>query len=82
MEALHLDCPALAADVAAVVRSFLAQFGAARASLRVEVVTTNTCPKFHCDNIRVRVVTTYHGPGTEYVFAATSETSVEGRSAR
>lgn len=73
LEALHLDCPVLAADIAAVARSFLAQFGAARASLRVEVVTTNTCPKFHCDNIRVRVVTTYHGPGTEYVFRATPD---------
>ncbi|MBM4097672.1 MAG: DUF1826 domain-containing protein [Planctomycetes bacterium] len=68
LKALHLDCPALAADIAVVARSFLAQFEAVRASLRVEVVTTNTCPKFHCDNIRVRVVTTYHGPGTEYVF--------------
>jgi hypothetical protein len=78
MEALHLDCPALAADVAAVAHSFLVQFGAARASLRVEVVTTNTCPKFHCDNVRVRVVTTYHGPGTEYVFAATPDDIHQG----
>jgi hypothetical protein len=67
-EALRLNCPLLAADIAAVARSFLAQFDATEASLRIEVVNTNTCPKFHCDNIRVRVVTTYHGPGTEYVF--------------
>lgn len=70
LAALGFDCPPLAADIAAVARSFLAQFGAPGASLRIEVVTTNTCPKFHCDNIRVRVVTTYHGPGTEYVATA------------
>lgn len=73
LAALDLDCPTLAADIAAVARSFLAQFDAPAASLRVEVVDTNTCPKFHCDNIRVRVVTTYHGPGTEYVATATPD---------
>lgn len=73
LEALRLDCPALAADIAAVARSFLAQFDATEASLRVEMVTTASCPKFHCDNIRVRLVTTYHGPGTEYVFVATPD---------
>lgn len=67
---LNIDCAPLAADIAAVARSFLTQFDVARASLRVEVVTTSTCPKFHCDNIRIRVVTTYHGPGTEYLFVA------------
>ena len=71
MKTLSLDCPLLAADIAAVARSFLAQFDASEASLRVEVVTTSTCPKFHCDNTRIRLVTTYHGPGTEYAFAAT-----------
>lgn len=70
---LRLNCTALAKDMATVTRSFLAQFGASHASLRVEVVATASCPKFHCDNIRARVVTTYHGPGTEYVFAATPD---------
>ncbi|MDY3561080.1 DUF1826 domain-containing protein [Gemmata sp. JC673] len=70
LAALGLDCPPLAADIATVARSFLAQFAAPAASLRIEVVTTSTCPKFHCDNIRVRVVATYHGPGTEYVATA------------
>lgn len=67
---LRLDCPALAAAVAGLARSFLAQFGVPEASLRVEVVDTTSCPKFHCDNVRVRLVATCHGPGTEYVFVA------------
>jgi hypothetical protein len=70
---LRLNCTGLAKDIATVTRSFLAQFGASHASLRVEVVATASCPKFHCDNIRTRVVATYHGPGTEYVFAATPD---------
>ena len=73
LEALRIDCPALAADITAVTRSFLAQFDATAASLRVEIVTIASCPKFHCDNIRVRLVTAYHGPGTEYVFVATPD---------
>jgi hypothetical protein len=68
LAALHIDCPMLAEDIAALARDFLAQFGAAEGSLRVEVVDKTTCPKFHCDNVRVRLVTTYHGPATEYVF--------------
>jgi len=78
LDALRIDCPVLAADIAVVARSFLAQFDATEASLRVEVVNTNTCPKFHCDNIRVRVVTTYHGPGTEYVFVASPDDTRRG----
>jgi len=73
LKSLRIACPSLAIDIASVSRSFLAQFGVSRASLRVELVDTASCPKFHCDNIRSRVVTTYHGPGTEYVFVATPD---------
>jgi len=65
---LNLDCPPLAVDIAFIVRSFLAQFGTDEASLRVEVVNKASCPKFHCDNVRIRLVTTYHGPATEFVY--------------
>ncbi len=74
LDTLQIACPALAADIAALSRSFLAQFGVAEASLRVEVVDTQSCPKFHCDNVRIRLVTTYHGPTTEYVGADDPET--------
>jgi len=69
MADLNLKCPSVAADIVAVTRSFLVQFGEAEASLRIEVVDRASCPKFHCDNVRIRFVTTYHGPGTEYVHA-------------
>lgn len=66
---LALDCPPLAADIAAHARSTLAQFGVVSTELRVEVVDEVSCPKFHCDNTRVRLLCTYHGAGTEYVSA-------------
>jgi hypothetical protein len=69
LAALNIDCPRLAEDIAALARSFLAQFEASESSMRVEVVDQTSCPKFHCDNVRVRLVTTYYGAGTEYVRA-------------
>jgi hypothetical protein len=69
LAALRLDCPALADGIAGLAVSFLSQFGVMEASLRVELVDKTSCPKFHCDNVRVRLVTTCHGPGTEYVRA-------------
>jgi hypothetical protein len=35
--------------------------------LRLVVLNQPMCPKFHVDNIPVRLVTTYLGPGTEWV---------------
>jgi hypothetical protein len=66
MTELGLRDAHLLADVAGVCDSFLAQFALAAAELRVELVDRATCPKFHCDNARVRLVATYHGPATEY----------------
>jgi hypothetical protein len=58
----------LAADITDLGLSFLEQFGIRTANLRIEMVQTQSCPKFHCDNVHVRMVTTYHGPTTEYQF--------------
>lgn len=57
----------LVEDVTAVAQAFLDQFAAAEASLRLEILDSVGCPKFHCDNVRMRLVLTYHGPGTEFV---------------
>ncbi|MBM3995016.1 MAG: DUF1826 domain-containing protein [Planctomycetes bacterium] len=65
--ALRIVHPVLAADIVGLSRSFLGQFDVDEASLRVEVVDKQSCPDFHCDNVRVRLVTTYYGPTTEYV---------------
>lgn len=68
LQTLCIDSPELAADITALGLSFLTQFGIRTANLRIEMVRTQSCPKFHCDNVHVRLVTTYHGPTTEYQF--------------
>ncbi len=35
--------------------------------LRLEAVEDNACRKFHADHVRFRLVTTYRGPGTEWI---------------
>lgn len=48
--------------------SFVAEVGKAR-TLRFVfgTVATDKCRKFHCDSLRYRLVTTYAGPGTEWL---------------
>jgi len=67
LKALNINCPHFVSDIALLADTFLAQFEVAEAFLRVEVVSKATCPKFHCDNVRVRLVANYSGPGTEYI---------------
>jgi hypothetical protein len=67
LTALNIKCAQLAFDIALLADTFLVQFGIKEAFLRVEVVHKATCPKFHCDNVRVRLVANYFGPSTEYV---------------
>lgn len=66
---LCLKSRELEADLIGLVHSFLDQFELEQAKLRIEIVRTRSCPKFHCDNVNVRMVTTYVGPCTEYQFS-------------
>lgn len=68
----------LANDVTSLVHSFLAEFERRSVSLRVEIVDTQSCPKFHCDNVHVRLVMTYVGPSTEYQYVGESDVRVSG----
>jgi hypothetical protein len=70
---LHLNSE-LADDIAVLIRSFVRQFGLDRANLRVEVVNKTSCPKFHCDTLHVRMITTYRGPTTQYIEREAPET--------
>lgn len=71
---LRLESHALAADLISLVNSFLDQFSLRQARLRVEITQSQSCPKFHCDNVHVRLVTTYVGPTTEYQRAGEATT--------
>jgi hypothetical protein len=41
--------------------------GAQRLCLRLDVIEDDACRKFHVDNVRYRLVTTYRGPGTQWL---------------
>ncbi|MFM7350550.1 MAG: DUF1826 domain-containing protein [Erythrobacter sp.] len=58
---------ALAADAAALARLFCETLALARFELRLEVVRTDSCRKFHADYVTARLITTYVGEGTQWL---------------
>lgn len=54
-------------DIAALARSFLAIFGCSQVEARLAVIARDSCRKFHSDNVTMRLLCTYAGPGTEWV---------------
>lgn len=53
-------------DASALAAIFADVMKAAYLRLRLDVVTTNACRKFHIDNVTARLVCTYRGTGTQY----------------
>jgi hypothetical protein len=62
--ALHA---ALIADVTALAERFCAAMALASFELRLEVVRTDSCRKFHADYVTARLITTYVGEGTDWL---------------
>lgn len=56
-----------AADVAGLAELFATLTGAEELGLRVEVTDRRTCPKFHTDQVVLRLITAYEGQGTEFL---------------
>lgn len=61
---------ALIADVTALAQIFAAIAGAQRLHLRLQAIRTNACSRFHVDNLRLRMLCTYRGAGTEFALGA------------
>lgn len=62
-------CPArqwLQDDIAALSTCFSDLMQTAYLRLRLDVVTTNSCSKFHLDAMKARLICTYRGTGTQY----------------
>ncbi len=57
----------LTRDIAMLVARFADVANARRIRVAFGVIRTNQCPKFHVDYVHYRLVTTYVGPGTEWV---------------
>jgi hypothetical protein len=57
----------LAADVTQLAGLFCAALDLARFELRLEVVRSDSCRKFHADYVTARLITTYVGEGTDWL---------------
>lgn len=55
------------ADVAWLVSAFACLLGARRVGLRLRVLDTAMCPRFHVDHVPVRLITTYAGVGSQWL---------------
>ena len=56
-------------DIATLADVFAGLMHAPFLRLRLDVVTTNACRKFHIDALTARLICTYRGTGTQYGFA-------------
>ncbi|MFZ5935582.1 hypothetical protein BGP84_18805 [Pseudomonas putida] len=55
------------ADVKWLVSAYTCLLGARRVGLRLRVLQGAMCPRFHVDNVPLRLLTTYVGPGSEWL---------------
>lgn len=62
--ALH---PVLVRDASLLAGLFCEVMGLARFELRLEVVRTDSCRRFHADYVSARLITTYFGEGTDWL---------------
>ncbi len=60
----------LQGDITSLTETFSGLLSARFLRMRLGIVTTNACRKFHIDAITARLVCTYRGTGTQYGFAA------------
>lgn len=67
LAALKIDSELLLNDIGHAVELFGALVDQASVELRMELTNVQTCPKFHCDNVFLRMLITYLGPTTEYI---------------
>jgi hypothetical protein len=57
----------LIADAAQLAQLFCAAMDLATLELRLEVVRTDSCRRFHADYVTARLITTYVGEGTDWL---------------
>ena len=57
----------LVEDVSNLARRFAALLKLESVELRLEIVTGDACRKWHADYVSARLITTYHGCGTQWI---------------
>ena len=63
-------------DMCRLVQLFAKICNVERVDTRIEKINTDSCWKFHRDNVKLRLVTTYRGPATEWVSAEQAEAAL------
>lgn len=58
---------ALVEDVVVLAEAMAFLFDTDTVGLRLHLMNAPMCPRFHCDHLPVRLVTTYLGPGSEWL---------------
>lgn len=54
-------------DVAWLVSAYACLLDARRVGLRLQVLSSAMCPRFHVDHVPLRLLSTYAGPGSEWL---------------
>lgn len=67
------ECPLLRTDIAALAARHALLLGDLRVRIRLEVVETDACRKFHADFVTARTITTYRGRGTQWKRSAETD---------
>ncbi|UJJ32780.1 DUF1826 domain-containing protein [Halopseudomonas maritima] len=57
----------LIADVRLLAEAVACLFDVEAVGIRMRLLDGAMCPRFHCDNLPVRLVTSYSGPGSEWL---------------
>ncbi len=71
------DCTALLDDLLDLSRWFADASQNQTVRIRFETVNDNGCRRFHLDNVSMRLVITYSGPGTQWVPTAFADAARE-----
>jgi hypothetical protein len=66
----------LIGDMIRLVQVFAKICQVERVDARIEKINTDSCWKFHRDNVKLRLLTTYRGPATEWVSAEHAEAAL------
>ena len=57
----------LVKDISRVVKLFCDLFSINKVWLRLDAIESPMCPRFHVDNLKCRLVSTYKGPATQWL---------------
>lgn len=64
---LRIARHSLASDILSLANHFSTAMSLSKVEVRLEVITTDACYKYHADWVSARLITTYFGQGTQWI---------------